>query len=131
MSKKIEYKLFDGKIVELDVSDEFAERYAEFEHDEKRRYRNEKERKWEAGYKEVSLDGLVSMGFDWPDPVNGNPEDIVIAHSEIAIATLGNLTDYQKRVAAKYYSDNKPLSQIAREEGKQTGDFKPYEKGHK
>lgn len=113
MSEKISYRMADGKMVELEVSDEFAAGYAEFEHEEKKRTWRDKKRK----HKEVSLEMLMERGYDFPDPINRSPEEMYIEKQEVRISVLGNLTEYQKRVATKYYAEHKGISQIAREEG--------------
>jgi DNA-directed RNA polymerase specialized sigma subunit len=109
----IKYKMADGRVEEIEVTDEFAAKYAEFEQEEQRReWREEKRRK-----REVSLDGLAASGKEIADPINRDPLELLIEREEPDLPLFTGLTEYQRRVAAKFFVEHKTHRQIAREEG--------------
>lgn len=111
MSTKIKYMIQNGEVVELEVSKFFAAEYARLEREEKRRHWREKKRG------DISLDMLFERGYDFPDPVNQNPEEMSIDREEMMLSVLCGLTEYQKRVAIKYFVEHKTHLMIAKEEG--------------
>lgn len=111
--KTIKYKMADGAIEEIEVSDDFAEKYAEFEQEEQRRVWREQRRK----RREVSLERLMASGWDIPDPVNRDPLELLIERERPELPLFTGLTEYQRRVAVKFYVEHKTHEQIAAEEG--------------
>ena len=108
-------KTADGTFVEIEVSDEFAAKYAEFEKDEQRRVWREQRRK----RREVSLERLMASGWDIADPVNRDPLELLVEREQenIELPLFTGLTDYQRRVAVKFFIEHKTHEQIAGEEG--------------
>ncbi|MDR1093724.1 MAG: hypothetical protein LBL66_06210 [Clostridiales bacterium] len=109
----IKYKMADGRVEEIEVTDEFAAKYAEFEQEEQRRVWREQRRK----RREVSLERLMASGWDIADPVNRDPLELLIEQESPRLPLFTDLTDYQRRVAVKFFVEHRTHGQIAREEG--------------
>jgi DNA-directed RNA polymerase specialized sigma subunit len=114
--KTIKYQMADGHYEDVEVTDEFAAAYAEFE---KQEYRREKREKRARQRHERSFEVLVESGWDKIDPINRDPLELLIekedANPDLPLFT--GLTDYQRRVAVKYFVEHKTHKQIAAEEG--------------
>jgi len=108
----INYKMADGHVEKIEVDDEFAAKYAEFEQDERRRIWRENKRK----KREVSLERLMASGWDIPDPVNRDPLELLIEREQPQLPLFTGLTEYQRRVAVKFFVEHKTHKQIAKEE---------------
>lgn len=67
----------------------------------------------------MSLDGLAVSGKDIPDPENRDPLELLIEREEenIALPLFTDLTDYQRRVAVKFFVEHKSQTTISKEEG--------------
>lgn len=109
----IKYKFTDGHIEDVEVTDEFAEKYAEFEKEERRRVWREKKR----ARREVSLEQRMAKGWDIADPINRDPLELFIEKERTELPLFTGLTEYQLRVAEKYFVEHKTHRQIAEEEG--------------
>jgi DNA-directed RNA polymerase specialized sigma subunit len=108
----INYQFADGHCEDIEVTEEFAKNYAEFAKDEQRRIWRENKRK----KREVSLERLMSSGWDVPDPVNRDPQEMYIEQERPVLPHFIGLTEYQRRVAVKYFVEHRTHEQIAREE---------------
>lgn len=118
----IKYKMADGQVVDIEVTKEFKREYEKME--KKEDYVNWRERQLNPIY----IDGINLEEEDIADPINCNPEEIYIGQEEES--TMSNwenvknelfftddLTEYQSRVAFKYYTERKSQTEIAKEEG--------------
>lgn len=108
----VKYPFADG-LKDVECTEEFAAKYAEFEQNEQRRVWREQRQK----RREVSLERLMAMGMDFPDPVNRDPLELLIENEQPELPLFTDLTEYQRRVAVKFFVENKTHEQIAREEG--------------
>ena len=59
----------------------------------------------------------MASGWDIPDPVNRDPLELLIEREQPELPLFTDLTEYQRRVAVKFFVENKTHEQIAREEG--------------
>jgi DNA-directed RNA polymerase specialized sigma subunit len=105
--------LFKDGLKDVECTEEFATKYAEFVQEQKRLKWREK---WRAKRTD-SLDGLYASGQEVADPINRDPLEILIAREEPDLPLFTGLTDYQRRVAAKFYIDHRTHEEIAAEEG--------------
>jgi hypothetical protein len=108
----INYRFSDGHCEDIEVTQGFAAKYAEFAQAEKRRFWRESKRKRH----EVSLEKLTETGWDTPDPINCDPQDRDATPPEPASPQFIGLTEYQRRVAFKFFIKHETHEQIAREE---------------
>jgi prepilin-type processing-associated H-X9-DG protein len=108
----INYTFADGHTEAIEVTEDFAENYAVFEIEEQRRVWREQRRK----RREVSLEQLMSCGWDIADPVNRDPQEMYIGQERPVLPLFIGLTEYQRRVAVKFFVEHKTHGQIAREE---------------
>lgn len=108
----IEYQ-HNGGIEQVEVPQEFATAYAEFEEKEQRRVWREKKRR----SREASLERLMSVGWDTPIK-DYDLFDIITKKDEEKVKRphLVGLTDYQRRVAIKFFVERKTKVEIAKEE---------------
>lgn len=115
MSKIIKYPMYDGTLKDIEVTDKFAAEYADFVEKERRRV-------WRENWlkrRHVSLEARIAADWDVIDPNMQDPLDIIIEkeESQFEIPMFTNLTEYQQRVAHKYFVLHKTHDQIAKEEG--------------
>ena len=117
--KTIHYKLYNKKVVELEVSDEFAEQYRLLEIEEKRDYEREKKRKKHR----VSYENLAENHFEVEDKNAIDPLNYLIEQEEAAQKErdLTNmvefLTDKQREVFVMYFKQHLSKQGIARKLG--------------
>jgi DNA-directed RNA polymerase specialized sigma24 family protein len=109
----IKYKMADGRIEKIEVTEEFAAKYEEFEKEEQRRIWRER---WHAR-NELALEELMILRREIADPVNCDPLELLIEKDEIELPLFTGLTKYQRRVAVKCFVERKTHRQIAKEEG--------------
>lgn len=109
----IHYQFADGHFEDIEVTDEFAARYAEMEHKDKLIERKETRR-------HQSLDKSLENGWDVADPrvdvqaeAERNEENLRL-HNAIAA-----LTDKQRELLRLVYFENVPQTEIAAREGVQ------------
>lgn len=108
----INYKFADGHIEEIEVMEEFACGYAKLQKKEKRYKECEKKRR----RKTVSLESIMSKGWDTADPNVTDPLSALIEkeQNEITLITLADfLTDRQKEIMTLYYEKGYTKSEIA------------------
>ena len=105
---------YDDGFIEIEVDDEFAEKYARLEEEEDLREKRDKHRK----KREHSLEWYRAMGWDCPDYKSKTPEEIYIGKEEREEKEnrFIGLTDYQRRVAVKFFIEHRSQADIAREE---------------
>jgi DNA-directed RNA polymerase specialized sigma subunit len=110
----ISYRFADGHVEDVEVTEEFAVNYAKFEKEEQHRRWRENKRK----ARDVSLEAFTAKGGDIADPVNRNPLELIIEQEDENpdLPLFTGLTEYQRRVAVKYFVEHKPQEQIAHEE---------------
>jgi hypothetical protein len=65
---------------------------------------------------EVSLEYLTASGSDIPDPVNRDPLELLIEQERPDLPLFTGLTEYQRRVAVKFFVEHKSKAMIAQEE---------------
>lgn len=109
----INYKFADGHTEEIEVTEEFANGYAKLQKKEERYKEREKKRR----RKTVSLESIMSKGWDTADPNATDPLLALIKkeQNEITLITLADfLTDRQKEVMTLYYEKGYIKSEIAR-----------------
>jgi DNA-directed RNA polymerase specialized sigma subunit len=111
--KTINYRTAGGHTEKIEVTDEFAARYAEIEKEERRReWRDGKRKK-----REVSLEELAVSGRDIADPINRDPMELFMERDEPELPLFTGLTEYQRRVAVRFFVEHKSQAEIAKEEG--------------
>lgn len=120
-----DYKFADGHVEDVECTEEFKRKYEKML--KKQKYSNWRERQLQPLY----IDGVNVEEEDIADPVNRSPEEIFIEQEkEAAIFNweetqsellFEGLTEYQSRVAFKYYTERKSQSEIAKEEGVNKG----------
>lgn len=109
----IVYRFADRHMEEIEVTEEFALGYALLQDEAER----EKERQKKRRKKLVSLEHLMSKGWDFPDPNAVDPLESLVAkeQNEITLVSLADfLTDKQKEVMSLYYEKRYKKSEIAR-----------------
>lgn len=109
----INYKFADGHIEEIEVMEEFACGYAKLQKKEKRYKEREKKRR----RKTISLESIMSNGWDAADPNATDPLSDLIEkeQNEITLITLADfLTDRQKEIMTLYYEKGYSKSEIAK-----------------
>ena len=132
--KTIKYKMADGSVEEIEVTDEFATEYAKLCVEERRVYRKETRR-------HISLDML--MEIEEQENLSGSLEKKSLKRNQETYSYISNehdpleillqqeqernkpllkdfslgLTDYQRKIAVEYYANNKTHAQIATELG--------------
>lgn len=109
-----DYPFADGHTEDIEVTEEFAREYEkigeEFNRNEKQAHRRMRRGKL------VSLEKLLKQEYDFEDPINCDPEELYIESMEIRLPMLSCLTEYQKRVAFKFFVEHKTKTEIAKEE---------------
>lgn len=109
--RSIRYIFTDGTTSEVEVSEEFAEQYAELEHRDKLTERKETRR-------HQSLDKSIEHGFDIPDlRVDIQAEIERRELSEQLKTALHKLTDRQRTVFLRYALDGLSFHEIGEETG--------------
>ena len=108
---EIKYRFADGHTEEVEVTDEFADQYAELEHNDKLIERKETRR-------HQSLDKSMEHGFDVPDlrvdiqaEIEKNERDLRL-HTAIA-----QLSRPQRELLEEIYYNGVSQSEIAKREG--------------
>lgn len=116
-----DYLFADGHTEDIEATEEVAREYEKTK--KRQKYINWRERQLNPIY----IGGLNLEEEDIADPINRNPEEILIGQEDESIM-LGweerknelaflDLTDTQRHIAVKYYIKRKSQSEIAKEEG--------------
>lgn len=109
-----DYLFADGHVEDIEVTEDFKREYEkideEFNRNEKRAHRRMRRGKI------VSLEKLLEQEYDFEDTINRNPEELYFESLEIQLPMTSCLTEYQKRVAIKFFIEHKNLPEIAVEE---------------
>lgn len=105
------YRFADGQTGEIEVTDEFAEEYAELEYRDKLIERKETRR-------HQSLDKSMEHGFDVPDPCADTQAEVERRELSVQIGTaLRQLTDRQRYVFLRYVLEGLSCREIGEEIG--------------
>ena len=114
------YCFADGTRQEIEVTEEFAKKYAKMEHKDALIERKETRR-------HQSLDKSLEHGFDIPDPQANVSEEIERRElSEEIRKALHKLTDRQRRVVLLRISDGMSFREIGEELGLGTYTVRDY-----
>ena len=106
---EIKYRFADGHTEEVEVTDEFAEQYAELEHKDKLIERKETRR-------HQSLDKSMEHGFDVPDLRVDIQAEVERRELSAQLKTaLHTLTDKQRTVFLRYVLDGLSFREIGEE----------------
>jgi hypothetical protein len=108
----IKYTFADGHAEDVEVTEAFAAKYAKLERSEQRRIWREEKRQ----QREVSLERLAELDWDAPDPVNRDPQEMYAERECPRLPLFVGLTEYQQRVAVKFFVEHKTHERIAGEE---------------
>lgn len=108
--KRIKYEI-NGKVIDIEVTDEFAARYEQIEANEKRVNRKETRR-------HQSLDALVESGFQIAAPGSDIETNLIIQNNiDLLRRALVALTDEQKWLVEQVFYYGRKQSEIAAELG--------------
>ena len=108
--KKIKYEI-NGKVIDIEVTDEFAAQYEQIEANEKRVNRKETRR-------HQSLDALVESGFQIADPGSDIEANLIIQNNiDLLRRALAALTSDQKWLVEQVFYYGRKQSEIAAELG--------------
>lgn len=106
---EIKYRFADGHTEEVEVTDEFAEQYAELEHKDKLIERKKTRR-------HQSLDKSMEHGFDVPDLRVDIQAEVERRELSAQLKTaLHTLTDKQRTVFLRYVLDGLSFREIGEE----------------
>lgn len=108
--KRIKYEI-NGKVIDIEVTDEFAAQYEQIEANEKRVNRKETRR-------HQSLDALVESGFQIADPRSDIEANLIIQNNiDLLRRALAALTSDQKWLVEQVFYYGRKQSEIAAELG--------------
>lgn len=108
--KRIKYEI-NGKVIDIEVTDEFAAQYEQIEANEKRVNRKETRR-------HQSLDALVESGFQIADPGSDIEANLIIQNNiDLLRRALAALTSDQKWLVEQVFYYGRKQSEIAAELG--------------
>ena len=108
--KRIKYEI-NGKVIDIEVTDEFAAQYEQIEANEKRVNRKETRR-------HQSLDALVESGFQIADPGRDIEANLIIQNNiDLLRRALAALTSDQKWLVEQVFYYGRKQSEIAAELG--------------
>ena len=108
--KRIKYEI-NGKVIDIEVTDEFAAQYEQIEAKEKRVNRKETRR-------HQSLDALVESGFQIADPGSDIEANLIIQNNiDLLRRALAALTSDQKWLVEQVFYYGRKQSEIAAELG--------------
>lgn len=108
--KRIKYEI-NGKVIDIEVTDEFAAQYEQIEANEKRVNRKETRR-------HQSLDALVESGFQIAAPGSDIETNLIIQNNiDLLRRALVALTDEQKWLVEQVFYYGRKQSEIAAELG--------------
>ena len=108
--KRIKYEI-NGKVIDIEVTDEFAAQYEQIEAKEKRVNRKETRR-------HQSLDALVESGFQIADPGSDIEANLIIQNNiDVLRRALAVLTNDQKWLVEQVFYYGRKQSEIAAELG--------------
>lgn len=108
--KRIKYEI-NGKVIDIEVTDEFAAQYEQIEANEKRVNRKETCR-------HQSLDALVESGFQIADPGSDIEANLIIQNNiDLLRRALAALTSDQKWLVEQVFYYGRKQSEIAAELG--------------
>ena len=108
--KRIKYEI-NGKVIDIEVTDEFAAQYEQIEANEKRVNRKETRR-------HQSLDALVESGFQIADPGSDIEANLIIQNNiDLLRRALAALTSDQIWLVEQVFYYGRKQSEIAAELG--------------
>ena len=108
--KRIKYEI-NGKVIDIEVTDEFAAQYEQIEANEKHVNRKETRR-------HQSLDALVESGFQIADPGSDIEANLIIQNNiDLLRRALAALTSDQKWLVEQVFYYGRKQSEIAAELG--------------
>lgn len=108
--KRIKYEI-NGKVIDIEVTDEFAAQYEQIEANEKRVNRKETRR-------HQSLDALVESGFQIADPGSDIEANLIIQNNiDLLRRALAALMSDQKWLVEQVFYYGRKQSEIAAELG--------------